>query len=258
MIEVIEFLQGEMERPKTFGLFHIIWLFFTFCFILYFYKTRNLNSEKRLKKVLLIYGVISLILEITKQVIWSYDNGVWDYQFYAAPFQFCTTPIFVSILYNFISDKNIKEDLLCYLALFTILGGLSVVVYPESCFCRTIEVNIHAMFIHCGSFVISLYILMGNYIKLNYKSIFKGLIVFLVFVSIAFVMNILVYNSGILNGETFNMFYISPYFISSLPFFDMVQQNVPYPIFLLIYIISISLGATVIFLISKILQKCNK
>ena len=78
---------------------------------------------------------------------------------------------------------------------------------------------------------------------------------FLVFVIIAEILNICIYNSGILNGETFNMFYISPYFISSLPVFDIIQQNVPFIIFLLIYIIAINIGALIVYFIASLIRK---
>jgi hypothetical protein len=72
------------------------------------------------------------------------------------------------------------------------------------------------------------------------------------FVCIALGLNLSIYNSGILNGETFNMFYISPYFISSLPVFDLIQENVPYVLFLIIYVVLLMLGAAIILGISKL------
>ena len=71
-------------------------------------------------------------------------------------------------------------------------------------------------------------------------------------------MNILVYNSGILNGETFNMFYISPYFESSLPVFDKIQLATPYSIYLVIYVALLSLGGFMIYLISKVISLIAK
>ena len=68
-------------------------------------------------------------------------------------------------------------------------------------------------------------------------------------------MNIIIYNTGILNGETFNMFYISPYFISTLPVFDIIQQNVPYITYLLIYILAIATGGLIILGISMLIKR---
>ena len=71
------------------------------------------------------------------------------------------------------------------------------------------------------------------------------------FVLTALFLNVIVYHSGTLNGETFNMFYISPYFISELPVFDTIQKSAPYPLFLATYITAISFGATLIYWIAK-------
>lgn len=88
--------------------------------------------------------------------------------------------------------------------------------------------------------------------RINYRS---SILVFFVFVIAAQILNITVYNSGVLNEETFNMFYISPYFISSLPVFDVIQENVPYFLYLFIYIIALFLGG---FIIYSIYYLCNK
>jgi ABC-type dipeptide/oligopeptide/nickel transport system permease component len=48
------------------------------------------------------------------------------------------------------------------------------------------------------------------------------------------------------------MFYISPHFISSLPVFDLIQENVPYVLFLIIYVVLLMLGAAIILGISKL------
>jgi hypothetical protein len=95
---------------------------------------------------------------------------------------------------------------------------------------------------------------MSEEVKVNLKSFKRAIIVFLVFVVMAQVLNIGVYNSGILNGETFNMFYISPYFNSTLPVFDVIQPAVPYLLYLLIYIVALSLGGMIIFGVAKLIR----
>lgn len=49
------------------------------------------------------------------------------------------------------------------------------------------------------------------------------------------------------------MFYISPYFISTLPVFDVIQQNVPYIVYLLINVWAIIIGGFIIYGISKLI-----
>ena len=94
-------------------------------------------------------------------------------------------------------------------------------------------------------------------VKITKKNLKRALLVFIAFVIMAQILNISVYQSGVLNGETYNMFYISPYFISTLPVFDITQQHVPYILYLLIYIMVISAGVSTIFGIAYLIKKMN-
>jgi len=248
------FLQGTMNTPKTFGYFHTIWIILTIVSIIFLYRKR---SEKNLKTILLVYGIIALLLEVLKQLIWSfnYDSNTglvtWDYQWYAFPFQLCTTPIYVSLICTFMKDGKVRKALLSYMAYFTILGSIATIIMPDSCFTSDILVNIHTMWLHCGSLVVSVYLLLTNKVETNIINLKKSINVFLIFVGIALCLNIIIYNTSILNGETFNMFYISPYFESTLPIFNIIYNHVPYIIFLIIYIVALTLGALIIYGITK-------
>ena len=262
--KIIYGLQFEMERPSSYGLFHLIWILLSIIMIIYFIKRKENDHEKSLKGILLIYGVGSLILEIIKQVIWSFNYNpttniiTWDYQWYAFPYQLCTTPIFVSIICLFLKKGKVRDSLLSYMAFVTILGSIATAIYPESCFVRTLLVDIHTMYLHFGSLVVSIYLLISKEVKINFKSFIKGYIIFLLFALSAEILNIIIYNSGILNGETFNMFYISPYFISSLPIFDIIQKNTPFILYLIIYLVSIFVGSYLVFIISKGISKIRR
>ena len=255
--KILYALQAEMNTPKPWGWFHIMWILFVVISLVILFNLRKKYSNKQLKIVLGVYGIIALILELTKQIIWSFNYNeitsivTWDYQWYAAPFQLCTTPIFASIIYLFLKeDSKIRKALLSYMAYVTILGSFMTMIIPDSCFTSDIVINIHTMWLHLGSFVVSIYLLMSGTVKIDKQSFKSAFYVFLVFVAIAEFLNVGIYYSGILNGETFNMFYISPYFISTLPIFDIIQQNAPFIIFLLIYIVAINIGALIIYFIA--------
>ncbi len=256
------FLQGTMNTPKAFGYFHIIWIILTIISIIFLYRKR---SEKNLKTVLLVYGIIALLLELLKQLIWSfnYDSSTglvtWDYEWYAFPLQLCTTPIYVSLACIFMKDGKVRKSLLSYMAYFTILGSIATIIMPDSCFTSDILVNIHTMWLHCGSLVVSVYLLLTNKVEIQITNLKRSINVFLIFVGVALFLNIIIYNTGILNGETFNMFYISPYFESTLPVFNTIYIYVPYLVFLIIYIVALTIGAFIIYGISKLLNfKKNK
>ena len=255
------FLQGEMTEPTAFGWFHILWLVLVVITIFVLYKNKKYYSENQLKKVLGIYGVVALILELLKQLMWTFNYDpitniiTWDYEWYAFPFQLCTTPIFVSIICLFLKKGKVRNSLLSYMAYITILGSIATMLMPDSCFVSDILVNIHTMWLHLGSFVVSIYLLMSGEIKINIQALKSAILVFLIFVGIAEFMNIVIYNLGILNGETFNMFYISPYFISTLPVFDIIQESVPYLVYLIIYILALIMGGIIIYSITVFINK---
>lgn len=251
---ILYFLNNfEMETPVPYDWFHILWIILTLGSIVFLYKERNNHSEKQLKKVLLIYGVVAFILELLKQLAWSFNYDPitkivsWDYEWYAFPFQLCTTPIYISLICGFLRKGKVRISLLSYMAFVTILGSIATIIIPDSCFVSDILVNIHTMWLHCGSLVVSVYLLMSGEVKLNIKNLISGIFAFLVFVGLADLLNILIYNSGILNGESFNMFYISPYFTSTLPVFDIIQKSVPYPLYLITYLCVLATGALIIY-----------
>ena len=79
-------LQSEMTEPTTFGWFHLLWIGLTIASIVYFIIKRDKLNEKTLKLVLAIYGITTFILELLKQISWSYNFdpilnvGIWDYE----------------------------------------------------------------------------------------------------------------------------------------------------------------------------------
>ena len=262
--KIIFALQKTMPTPKPFGWFHLLMLGIMFGAILSLAMIKKHHSEKQLKIVLGVYGIVALILELLKQIVWSFNYDpvfnvvTWDYQWYAAPFQLCTTPIYVSLIIMLMKKSKLRDMLSSYLAFTTILGSIATIFIPDSCFVDTILVNIHTTWLHYGSFVVSIYLMMTREVGSTFKDLINGIFVFLFFVGLASILNVSIYQANVLNGETFNMFYISPYFISELPVFDIIQQNTPYALFLLIYIIALSVGSAIVWTIMRGVRKIRQ
>lgn len=252
-----------MVTPKPYGAFHLMWFGLTILVIVFLCFIRKRHNERMLKWILGIYGIVAVILETLKQLIWSVEYNerlnifVWDYQWYAAPFQLCTMPIYVCLICLFLNKCRVRDALLSFVAYTTILGSIASAIIPDQLFVQDILINVHTMWLHLGSLVISIYLLMSGEVKVNIKSLLMGLMVFVIVVILANTLNIAVYNSGVLNGETFNMLYISPYFESTLPVFDSIYNAVPYIVFLLIYMLALSLGSYIIFGIAKGISKIS-
>ena len=251
--KLLYFLQGEMIEPTAFGWFHILWLVLVITAIFILYKRKKFYNERQLKIVLGVYGIIALILELLKQLIWAFNYDpitniiTWDYEWYAFPFQLCSTPIFISLLCLIIKNKEMKTYLYSYLSFITILGSIATMLYPASCFVDDLLVNIHTMWLHGGSFVVSVVLILNQEVEITKENLKKGLFVFLIFVCIANLLNVILVHSSLLQGETFNMFYISPYFDCTLPIFNIIYENSPYLLFLGCYLLTIFLGSILVY-----------
>ncbi|MBQ9263334.1 MAG: hypothetical protein IJ189_03880 [Clostridia bacterium] len=152
--QIIRVLQVEMNRPEMYGWFHMSWVVSAILAVLFLSLRKEKDHEKTLKRILFAYGVGSMLFELTKQIIWSYHYdaaermGIWDYQWYAFPFQLCTTPIIISFVSVFLRKGSLRDCLLSYMAFITILGSTATAFYPEFCFVQTLMINMHTMYLH--------------------------------------------------------------------------------------------------------------
>jgi hypothetical protein len=128
-----------------------------------------------------------------------------------------------------------------------------VKIYPGDVFIDTIGINIQTMICHGSMVMLGIYLLVSGYVKLEHKTILKAMCVFSVAVTMAAVMNEIAHFSGL--EETFNMFFVSRYFESTLPVYGAVHNAVPFPLNLVIYILGFTLASYIILLIAMGVHK---
>ena len=239
-----------MVKPELYGWFHILSLVLTAVatFILCRY-----SKKLQPRKVVLATAIAVSLLEIYKQINYSfsYADGIsFDYQWYAFPFQFCSTPMYIGLLAGLTRRGKLHDAASAYLATYAVFAGVCVMLYPSTVFIDTIGINIQTMICHGSMIAIGVYLLYSGYVKVEQKTILKAIPVFAICVAIACVMNEIAYRTGLLETETFDMFFISPYGTPSLPVYSLVQNVVPFPWCLVIYIAAFTLAAYLMLLIA--------
>lgn len=258
---ILEFLDYKIETPTLFGWFHIMWLVLTVAAsVALCLWHKHSGSENRVRRVVLTTAIIVIVLEIYKMINYSfsYENGVtFDFQWYAFPWQFCSTPMYIGLLAGIFRKGKFHESLCAYLATFAMFAGLCVSIYPGDVFIETLGINIQTMICHGSMIVIAVYLFFSGYVKLEHKTILKAIPVFAVCVTIAMILNEVMYSFDIVGGETFNMFYISPYFDCTLPLYSMIHNAVPFPVNLIIYIVGFSVAAYIMLLIPMGIKKLH-
>ena len=252
LAELVELLDADMVKPGLYGWFHILWLFITAFSTVLLCRFCKAGTPKQVFAIVFFTAVAVIALEVYKQFNYTFsvENGkvVADYQWYAFPFQFCSTPMYVGLLAGIFRKGKIHKSLCAYLATYAVFAGLAVMVYPGDVFVKTIGINIQTMICHGSMIVVGIYLLYTGYVKVEHKTILRALPVFAATVGLAVLMNELMVASGILGGETFNMFFVSRHFDPSLPVYSLVQQVVAYPWCLFIYILGFTAAAYIILL----------
>ena len=251
---VLRILDARMETPQIFGWFHLLWLAITLLSgIGLCIWHRKGGDERRVRTVVFGVALTVIILEIYKMINYSfsYENGiVFDFQWYAFPWQFCSTPMYVGLLTGIFRKGKLHESLCAYLATYAVFAGAAVMVYPGDVFISTIGINIQTMICHGSMITVGMYLLYTGYVKLEHKTILKALPVFACTLLIAMILNEVAYYSGLLETETFNMFFISRHVECTLPVYSLVHNAVPFPINLLIYIAGFTAAAYLMLVIA--------
>ena len=236
----LRILDAQMTTPTPYGWFHLLTLGLTIlATILLCVRGRN-HSPQQVRSIVFGVAVTAVILEIYKQINYTFtldgDTILTDYQWYAFPWQFCSTPMYIGLLAGRSRPGKFHDALCSYLATYAIFAGVCVMLYPVTIFTSTAAINIQTTFCHGSMIAVGAYLLASGHVKIHPKTLLQALPVFLVCVTLAAVMNELAYYSGLLATETFNMFFISRHCAPSLPVYSLVQQILPYPLCLIIYV----------------------
>lgn len=244
-----------MTRPGNYGWFHLLFVAIVICTtVLFCVKFRNVN-DRVFRRIIMICWLVMLVLEVYKQVIFTfeYDGSVvtWDYQWYAFPYQLCSTPLYVLPFIAFMKDCKLRDFFTSYISTFSLFGGVAVFFYPNDVFIETIGINIQTMIHHGLQIVLGIFITVYSIKKLCFKYYLKSIPVFAVLVTIAIVLNEIVFSIFSANGidEDFNMFYISRHFDCSLPVLSAIYPSVPYIVFSLIYILGFVIVSVIMYYI---------
>lgn len=252
-------LDSRMTTPTNYGWFHLLFLGLVIAGTILLCIFGKNCSNKTFNKIMFIAWIIYVVLEVYKQVIFTfeYNNGVveWDYAWYAFPFQFCSTPIYILPFIFLSKEGKFKDAFISFMSTFVLFAGIAVMLYPNDVFISTIGINIQTMVHHGGQVVLGIFCVVYNRNKYNAYYCLKALLVFACLLAVALLLNIIVYNYFQANNidETFNMFYISPYFDCTLPILNIIYTKVAYIDFLLIYMVGFSIIAFIFHYVSKLI-----
>ena len=208
--------------------------------------------------------LLMLVMEIFKQIIspMSVVDGelVYRYAWSDFPFQLCSTPLYVFPLLVFLSDGRLRDVAAAYTMTFSLIGGIAVYLVPKTVFSVRLALNIQTMVHHGLQIVIGIYTAARYRARINRRFFLGGVGLFAGVYAIANLLNTVGYDffvaRGWMNeGDSFNMFFISPRSDQTVPLFNEFLKSLP-PAFLAIgYFLLALTAAWILFVVYRVFNK---
>lgn len=255
MEEFIHFLQGEMEVPGIFSWFHFLMLIpiITLAIIIpFFFKNAE---EKTYKRILLIFLIILLVLEVFKQIIKAFHYGspsYWEYSIRDFPFSICSMVYYLIPIVLFVDKEKhpkIIDAVNGYLCFISLMSGIAVCIYTDMVMSKLIFINVQSLIHHGSQVILGVYIYVWNRKTITIKTYYRSLIAFAITAVIAIIINVSFYPNFI------NMFFINPTIITNLPIGNIVQEKAGYPVFLIGFLALIALMTFLTYLVEISIYK---
>ena len=245
--------------PGMFSWFHILCLAlmiaFTVAVCLIFGRK---HSSKVDRWVVGVFAVLLALGEVFKQLFWF---EFYDYYRWAIfPFQFCSVPIYVSLFAALAPWEKAREVSYRFLAFFGIIGGLSVMLVPSAVlYTYFVPISIHSMVWHSILIAMGAYLIVSRGYGKQLKELVSPWFMFLGFVTMAIVGNVLVYKlhlgtEACQPGDNLSMFYLSPYYPTQFPLLGAVQQ-LSYPLFVLSYVAIFTCFSLIVWGVARLCRK---
>lgn len=270
-----KFLPTQQSEKITWSIFHIASLVIMVAYAIFILKRANADtvSERRylfgrLNKVentIFQLGILLISIEVFKQLVYlQLEDGIKNYLWYGFPLQFCSTPLFVYPLAPLFKNKKIKDALFSFIGIFTLIGGLAVMIVGTSVFTLEVAISVHTMIWHGTMVVVGLYTIATQKIGTKWTQYRDALIVLVIFILIAQGFNVLFHNLSADHPQMafFDGFFINPWVSNvNMPVLSNIRislQNSGLHIalvgifFSLIYLASFALGGLLVFLLCKL------
>ena len=242
--KIIFALQTNSPSPTNYGTFHLVSIGLCILVTALLCIFARDVSDRNFRIIIGVCWGLMVGFEIYKQLIFSFngETGEWSYQWYAFPYQLCSTPLYLLPLVAFMKDGKIRNGVMTFITTFAFFGGLCVMVFPNDVFASPyLGIHIQTMVHHALQLVTGIYIAVHSRKKFDKRNFITATIVFAIALVLAMVLNIIMH--FVVPDHSFNMFYISPYFECHLPILNIIDKAVPYPVFFVIYTLGFVLCA---------------
>ena len=232
-------------------------------------KTRSEGGEPAMKEALardriygkpvVVAGIVLIVMELWKQLtLWLLVEG-GQYNVWYFPFQLCSLPMYLALLYGMLRKRTgrrafiIKRALLTFLQDYGFLGGaLALIVHEGLMHPGHPLLTAHGFLWHIVMLLTALYIHDRGLSDRSSRGFRRTLPIFGIAAILAELINIALHRYG-----DCDMFYITPYHLSSQPVFRSIDAVIGRPAGILLYLGCVVLAAFLVHCLFSMLSTQN-
>jgi len=203
--------------------------------------TNNHDNHRRFNQIMLVSGVILLIGELYKQLMNFYVVNDHVYDWWIFPFQLCSLPMYLCPLLILIHNEKRHRILCTFLLDFNMMGAIATFIDPSGIMHPYWTLTLHGIFWHLMLIFVGFVIIFSQEADLTTKGFLHTLPLFAFFCLTAEILN------GILHRfSAANLFYISPWEISTQLLFGDIDRILGRPVGIILYVLAMASGAWLI------------
>ncbi|MBR3271685.1 MAG: YwaF family protein [Clostridia bacterium] len=233
--------------PLPYGLVHWLILGGILAAAVLFALAIRKADERRLLRLLFIFGLCMLVAEAWKQwfvirYIYCGTRSMWFF-----PWQLCSMAMYCSAIAPFLRGKA-QDAVLVFLCTFSVIGAVFALLFPEDMMRPQILLFLHSFLYHAVMLLEGL-IAFRVLRKRGKARFFPALLLYLCMAVVAEIVNVA---SHLIVRDIHyeaNMFYITPFYPSTQPVFDAIAKHAGIAVEIVVYLGVIALGAFGLFLL---------
>ncbi len=236
----------QSDKIYAFSLFHLSIIFLVIVFSIIFIFIGKKQNQKQISLTVFFFGLFFLFLEIYKQLFVNVFEGADSYRWYVFPFQLCSTPLYLCLIYPLLKGKA-KKCVSNYLSLYATLAGISVMICADTVLSREVTISLQTMLWHGSMIVLGLYLLTTNNLGKDINEIKSAIFIFSIVFCIAMLLNVTI--------KKVNLLYLSPYFDNPMDFLNKIRAKTNWFVYAMSYAVGVSIGAFLVWLVAYLIQK---
>ena len=242
--------------PLPYGFVHFAILLGTVLAVVLSFIWMRRARGRTLERVLFWIGVCMLVAEAWKQ--WFVMRYVYEApSMWFFPWQLCSMAMYCSALVPFLKGR-VREAVLVFLCTYSPVGAIFAMLFPQDMMRPQILLFMHSFLYHAVMLVEAAAAL--HLLRRSEKPRFlPALALFLCMAAVAEGINALSHWVFIRNIHyESNMFYITPFYPSTQPVFSAIAEHAGIGVEILAYLVSISLGAYLLYLLGTLWLRRKK